>query len=736
MRRVLPTSALVIAGLFATACSDQRSPLPTEPPLSPSLTGRSCPSPLQLAALTVALFTPGDLLNFARSTQSNINLKMSRGDITGARKLALAFVDFTLQSYYQGKLRDPNGANPPTTAGAVVTVIDGILCWVGLQPSGLDLTRSADVTVTTKVIGKDGGQLVAGDKLSGLKVTAGTVLEDGLWVITRRDDLAKNGTCVSTTLTQIPLCIDFSGVPAQTVAKPVLVVICQPADRQPLDRRLAHKLPDNKVELLAVVPDPFAIEVERIGLDCTTTPGFEPSGLGSIGRAVWQFGSLVMRVLGPKRLHASHYGLGGLLGPKLSPVTAVQVRLSFDVQPSNTEPSSPITPAVQVALRDLGTGALATEITNRIKVGIGTNPGEATLGGDTIQPPSNGIATFANLRINNPGTGYTLAADALSSTFTGDSLIHTPGTSTPFDVGSPDLVISSAAPTVAPNPAVAGSTVGLSAWTIKNRGSAPVSNGTVVNVAYFLSSDAAITRTDVFLGSTFVTSAGMAPGQEISGPALVFTIPAATTPGSYWIGILADQDNAVTESNEANNFVSTPLTVTGAATPGTINFEVYPNGEPTCVNCPLAGEYASRGVVFSFSSTFTALTNAQLFLSSSYDPVDGPSNHSVTSAAAPAGGFFSGILTLSLSGPPTSITFQVRGTNSAALFPVSATDPFEQPIPDGQITRSNVSTYTPAGAIGPFRQETITITNTAGIAQVQVMMNGFIVLVDNLTISP
>jgi len=437
MRRVLPTSALVIAGLFATACSDQRSPLPTEPPpLSPSLTGLSCPSPLQLAALTLALFTPGDLLTFARSTQSNINLKMSRGDIAGARKLALAFVDFTLQSYYQGKLRDPNGANPPTTAEAVVTLIDGILCWVGLPPSGLDLTKNADVTVTTKVIGKDGGQLVAGDKLSGLKVTAGTVSEDALWVITRRDDLAKNGTCVSTTLTQIPLCIDFSVVPAQTVAKPVLVVICQPEDRHPLDRRLAHKLPDNKVELLAVVPDPFAIEVERIGLDCTTTPGFEPSGLGSIGRAVWQFGSLVMRVLGPKRLHASHSGLGGLLGPKLSPVTAVQVRLSFDVQPSNTEPSSPITPAVQVALRDLGTGAIATEITNRIKVGIGTNPGAATLGGDTIQSPNNGIATFANLTIGNSATGYTLVADALSSTFTGDSLIHTPATSAPFDVVS------------------------------------------------------------------------------------------------------------------------------------------------------------------------------------------------------------------------------------------------------------------------------------------------------------
>src|SRR6266576_1126854 len=476
MRRVLATSVLVVAGLFVTACSDQPSPLPTEPPLSPSLTGRSCPSPLQLAALTLALFTPGDLLTFARSTQNTISLKMSRGDIAGARKAALAFVDFALKSYYQDNLRDPNGNNPPTTAEAVVTLIDGILCWVGLPPSGLQLvTTGGDVTVTTKVIGPGGDQFKSTDELSGLKVPPGAVSEDRLWVITRRDDLANAGTCVSTTLrSQIPLCIDFSVVPAQDVARPLVVAICQPELNQPPDRRLAHKLADAKIELLAVTVDPFP-------LVCTSTPDFHPPGLGRVARAVWKVGSFMAQVLGPKRLHATHSGLGGLLGPKLSPVTAVQVRLTFDVQPSNTEPSSP---AVQVAFRDVATGAIANEVTNRIKVGIGTNPGEATLGGDTIQPPSNGIATFANLRINNPGTGYTLAADALSSTFTGDSLIHTPGTSTPFDVGSPDLVISSAAPTVVPNPVVAGSTVGLSAWTIKNRGSGPVSNGSVVNVAY------------------------------------------------------------------------------------------------------------------------------------------------------------------------------------------------------------------------------------------------------------
>src|SRR5437870_13279086 len=432
MRRVLTTSALVVGGLLAAACSDQRSPLPTEPPFSPSLTaGRSCPSPLQLAALTVALFAPGDLHTVARNTQSSISLKMSMGYLAGARKLALAFIDFTLKSYYQGKLRDPNGTNPPTTAEAVVTLIDGILGWVGLPPSGVQLgTTGSYVTVTMKIIGAAGGQFTATDELSGLKVPPGAVSEDRLWVITRRDDLANAGTCVSTTLaSQIPLCIDFSVVPAQDVAVPLVVAVCQPEDNHPVDRRLAHKLAEGKIELLAVTADPFP-------LVCTGTPDLPPPELGQVGRAVWKVGSVIARVLGPKRLHATHSGLGGLLGPKASPVSAVRVRLSFEVEPSNTGTGDPISPAVQVAYRDAESGTVATEIVNRMHVTIGTNPGETALEGDTIETPSSGVATFGSLHIGVAGSGYTLVADALSSEFTADSLLHIPATSDPFNIGA------------------------------------------------------------------------------------------------------------------------------------------------------------------------------------------------------------------------------------------------------------------------------------------------------------
>ena len=542
MRSILARRALLATAILATACSEQRSSLPTEPPFSPSLTAsRTCPSPLQLAALTVALFAPGDLLTFARGAQSNISLRMSRGDVSGARKIALAFIDFTLQSYYKGKLRDPNGPNPPTTAEAVVTLIDGILCWVGLPPSGLQLSPTgSDVTVTTKVIGAGGDQFKSTDQLSGLKVPPGAVAEDRLFVITRRDDLAKAGTCVSSTLkSQLPLCIDFAVVPAQDVAKPLVVAICQPEDNKPVSRRLAHKLPDAKVELLAVAPDPFP-------LVCTSTPDFPPPGSGGLTRAVWGVGSFLARVLGPQRLHASHTGLGGLLGPKLSPVAAVVVRLSFDVQPSNTGIGDPISPAVQVAYRDAVSDAIAPEIGNPIHVTIQANPGHTALEGDTIETPSNGVATFTNLHIGAAGTGYTLFTDAFSSDFTGTQAIGIPDTSHAFDIGAlADLVIGDLA--VAPAQPTTADAITLSG-VVSNVGGAlaGATDGTICLVQLSTSFCAAVAVPSLRPGASAPIGATFGPQQA----------------GDYTIAANVDSaENRVLESNEDNHQIGPTFTV-------------------------------------------------------------------------------------------------------------------------------------------------------------------------------
>src|SRR2546426_8593288 len=79
MRRAFVSSALLAGGLFAAACTEQRSPLPTEAPrfdLSPS----SCPTAAQIDAMITALFPTGDLLMSAQDFFNNIKTKVNKGD--------------------------------------------------------------------------------------------------------------------------------------------------------------------------------------------------------------------------------------------------------------------------------------------------------------------------------------------------------------------------------------------------------------------------------------------------------------------------------------------------------------------------------------------------------------------------------------------------------------------------------------------------------------------------------
>jgi hypothetical protein len=84
---------------------------------------------------------------------------------------------------------------------------------------------------------------------------------------------------------------------------------------------------------------------------------------------------------------------------------------------------------------------------------------------------------------------------------------------------------------------------------------------------------------------------------------------------------------------------------------------------------------------------------------------------------------------------PTSVSFQARLNNSIETYQVTASDPLGNDIPASQIVRSNSSTYTSGGGF-VFRQETLTISNPGGVARVHINMNGFLVLIDNLSPTP
>lgn len=105
-------------------------------------------------------------------------------------------------------------------------------------------------------------------------------------------------------------------------------------------------------------------------------------------------------------------------------------KVTFVQQPSNTNASTTIAPAVTVALRDADDAIVNSTAT--VTLAIGTNAGGGTLSGTLAVAAIDGVATFSNLSIDAPAAGYTLSASstgltgATSSTFTILSNVSTP----------------------------------------------------------------------------------------------------------------------------------------------------------------------------------------------------------------------------------------------------------------------------------------------------------------------
>ena len=144
--------------------------------------------------------------------------------------------------------------------------------------------------------------------------------------------------------------------------------------------------------------------------------------------------------------------------------------------------------------------------------------------------------------------------------------------STPLTVtGWPDLTIT-AGPTVKPASVAPGGTVELSPWTVSNRGQGPSGD---FEFGFYLATEPVITPLDMLLGSSSHT--GLAPGESLNWGGQVLTIPAATAPGDYYIGLLVDHLFIVTESDETNNDVTRPLTVTAA--PASVEIQITGLGD-------------------------------------------------------------------------------------------------------------------------------------------------------------
>jgi hypothetical protein len=122
---------------------------------------------------------------------------------------------------------------------------------------------------------------------------------------------------------------------------------------------------------------------------------------------------------------ASFYYVGGALGEHTLTAAAVGYadathvielvvgpasRLAFGQQPTTTVVSAAIDPAVTVRIEDAH-GNLVTTATDEVTLGLAANPGGSLDGTLTVAAVA-GIATFADLSIDEAGEGYALIASA------------------------------------------------------------------------------------------------------------------------------------------------------------------------------------------------------------------------------------------------------------------------------------------------------------------------------------
>ncbi len=161
---------------------------------------------------------------------------------------------------------------------------------------------------------------------------------------------------------------------------------------------------------------------------------FDADGDGTFGDAAKTLsaGTLTMnaRSTVAETTTVSATDASGMTGSaSLTIIGAAPSALAFITQPGNAVAGAPVGGPPTVAVQD-AFGNTSSSSNASISMAIGTNPGGGALSGTTTKAATTGIASFTDLTISKPGSGYTLIASsaglsaATSSAFT---IASTPG---------------------------------------------------------------------------------------------------------------------------------------------------------------------------------------------------------------------------------------------------------------------------------------------------------------------
>lgn len=148
-----------------------------------------------------------------------------------------------------------------------------------------------------------------------------------------------------------------------------------------------------------------------------------PTDTAGLTQVTWTLGMTA----GAQAATATVDGTTATVGFTAVATPGTAARLGFTVEPTNVRADSVIMPAVAVTAYD-GFDNVATGFTDGVQVALLANPAAGMLSGTTTAAAVAGVVTFADLRVDQFGSGYTLLAS-------GSGL--TPDTSAAFDVLPP-----------------------------------------------------------------------------------------------------------------------------------------------------------------------------------------------------------------------------------------------------------------------------------------------------------
>ncbi len=143
----------------------------------------------------------------------------------------------------------------------------------------------------------------------------------------------------------------------------------------------------------------------------TVTPATAVSDASGNVSAQWKLGPAA----GAQTLTVASAGLSGSpLSVNATALAVTPTRLAVLTDPVAGKAGVALA-AVTVAAQDAA-GNTITTYAGDVSVALGVNPGGATLAGTTTVKAVAGVATFSDLRLNRPGTGYTLVFSSAALT--------------------------------------------------------------------------------------------------------------------------------------------------------------------------------------------------------------------------------------------------------------------------------------------------------------------------------